>query len=80
MKARNLGLMLLVGQTGQASLGHAAFLAIGCYANAILQTRLGLPFLISFPLAGVISGFAGVLLALPTTRWAHCRPKTPRLC
>ena len=63
-----LGLMLLVGQTGQASLGHAAFLAIGCYANAILQTRLGLPFLVSFPMAGVISGFAGVLLALPTTR------------
>ncbi|MGB7285684.1 MAG: branched-chain amino acid ABC transporter permease [Salaquimonas sp.] len=63
-----MGLMILVGQTGQASLGHAAFLAIGCYANVILQTRLGLPFVISFPLAGLITGFAGVLLAIPTTR------------
>lgn len=63
-----MGLMLLVGQTGQASLGHAAFLAIGCYANAILQTKLGLPFLLAFPLAGLIAGLAGVLLALPTTR------------
>lgn len=63
-----MGLMILVGQTGQASLGHAAFLAIGCYANVILQTRLGLPFILSFPLAGLISGLAGVLLAIPTTR------------
>lgn len=63
-----MGLMILVGQTGQASLGHAAFLAIGAYANIILQQRLGLPFLVSFPLAGLIAGLAGVLLAIPTTR------------
>ncbi len=63
-----MGLMILVGQTGQASLGHSAFLAIGCYANVILQTRLGLPFIVSFPLAGLISGLAGVALAIPTTR------------
>lgn len=63
-----MGLMILVGQTGQASLGHAAFLAIGCYSNVILQTRLGLPFIVSFPLAGLITGLAGVLLAIPTTR------------
>lgn len=63
-----LGIMVLVGQTGQASLGHAAFLAIGCYANVLLQTGLGLPFLISFPLAGIIAGLAGALLAVPTAR------------
>lgn len=63
-----MGLMILVGQTGQASLGHAAFLAIGCYANAILQSRLGLPFLVTFPLAGLIAGLAGVLIAIPTTK------------
>ena len=63
-----MGLMILVGQTGQASLGHAAFLAVGCYANVLLQERLGLPFLLSFPLSGVIAGLAGVLVALPTTR------------
>ncbi len=63
-----MGLMLLVGQTGQASLGHAAFLAIGCYANVLLQERLGLPFLLSFPLAGLIAGLAGAALAVPTAR------------
>ena len=63
-----MGLMVLVGQTGQASLGHAAFLAVGCYANVLLQEKLGFPFILSFPLAGVIAGLAGVLLALPTTR------------
>ncbi|MDF1601744.1 branched-chain amino acid ABC transporter permease [Mesorhizobium sp. YIM 152430] len=63
-----MGLMILVGQSGQASLGHAAFLAIGCYANILLQTRLGLPFLISFPLAGLIAGIAGALIAMPMTK------------
>lgn len=63
-----MGIMVLVGQTGQASLGHAAFLAVGCYANVLLQIDLGLPFIVSFPLAGIIAGLAGVLVAIPTTR------------
>ena len=63
-----MGLMLLVGHTGQASLGHAAFLAAGAYANVILQTDYGLPFIASFPLAGLIAGLVGYLIALPTTR------------
>lgn len=63
-----MGLMILVGQAGQGSLGHAAFLAVGCYANTLLQDRLGLPFLLSLPLAALISGAAGVALALPTAR------------
>lgn len=63
-----MGLMILVGQTGQASLGHAAFLAIGCYANVLLQERLGLPFILAFPLGGLIAGLAGVLVAIPTAR------------
>lgn len=62
-----MGLMVLVGQTGQASLGHAAFLAIGAYANVLMQMA-GLPFILSFPLAGLISGLAGVLVAIPTTK------------
>ncbi len=63
-----MGLMVLVGQTGQASLGHAAFLAVGCYANVLLQERLGLPFVLSFPLAGLIAGIAGALIARPMTK------------
>lgn len=63
-----MGLMVLVGQTGQASLGHAAFLAVGCYANVLLQIKLGLPFIIAFPLAGLITGCVGAVLSMPMAR------------
>lgn len=63
-----MGLMILVGQTGQASLGHAAFMAVGAYSNVIYQTELGMPFLLSFPLSGLTAGIAGALIALPTTK------------
>ena len=63
-----MGLMLLTGHAGQPSLGHAAFLAAGCYAHAILMDRLGLPFLASFTLAGFLTGVVGVLVAIPVLR------------
>jgi len=63
-----MGLMLLTGHAGQPSLGHAAFLAAGCYANAILMDRFGLPFLASFALAGILTGLIGVLIAIPALR------------
>ena len=63
-----MGLMLLVGHTGQASLGHAAFLAVGAYSNVLFQTKMGLPFIISLPLGGLMAGIAGALIALPTTK------------
>ncbi len=62
-----MGLMLLAGHTGQASLGHAAFMALGCYTTVIMLQQ-GIPFLIAFPLAGVITGFVGALIALPVLR------------
>ena len=63
-----MGLMVLTGHAGQPSLGHAAFLAAGCYANAILMERFGLPFLASFALAGAVTGLLGVLIAIPALR------------
>ena len=63
-----MGLMVLTGHAGQASLGHAAFLAVGCYANAILMERAGLPFVASFLAAGAIAGLAGILVAVPALR------------
>ena len=63
-----MGLMVLTGHAGQPSLGHAAFLAVGCYANAILIERVGLAFVESFLLAGVITGLVGVLIAIPALR------------
>ena len=62
-----VGLMLLVGYTGQISLGHASFFAVGAYAAAVLETR-GIPFLPAFFCAGIISGLIGVIIGLPALR------------
>jgi branched-chain amino acid transport system permease protein len=62
-----LGLMVLTGQTGLVSLGHSAFLAVGCYTNVILQLN-GVPFALSFPLSGLIAALAGVAIAVPALR------------
>lgn len=62
-----MGLMVAVGHTGQVSLGHAAFLAIGAYADSALMNA-GLPFLISFPVAGLITGLFGAIIAVPAVR------------
>ena len=62
-----IGLMILTGYTGQLSLGHAAFFAIGSYTTAILTTK-GVPFLLALPCAGLVSGFIGVFVALPALR------------
>lgn len=56
-----VGLMLLVGYTGQVSLGHAAFLAIGAYIHAILLAR-GVPFPISVAAAVAVSALVGTWL------------------
>ncbi len=62
-----LGLMVLTGQTGQVSLGHAAFLALGCYSTVILM-EVGVPFIVAFPLAGIITGVVGMIIAIPALR------------
>lgn len=62
-----MGLMVLTGHTGQASLGHAAFLAFGCYANIILMEQ-GVPFMVAFPVAGLLTGLVGVIIAIPALR------------
>ncbi|MCF6344715.1 MAG: branched-chain amino acid ABC transporter permease [Devosiaceae bacterium] len=62
-----MGLMLLTGHTGQVSLGHAAFLALGAYLNAIMLSK-GIPFVITLPLAGILTGIIGMIIALPVLR------------
>jgi branched-chain amino acid transport system permease protein len=63
-----IGLNLLVGYTGQFSLGHAGFFAIGAYGVIILMTKLQFPFLLALPAAGFIAAFFGFLLGLPALR------------
>jgi len=62
-----MGLMVLAGHTGQASLGHAAFLACGAYMEVWLQSK-GVPFIFSLPLAGLFAGIVGAIIALPAIR------------
>jgi branched-chain amino acid transport system permease protein len=62
-----VALLILTGFTGQASLGHAAFLAIGAYTAAYMQ-KLGVPFVVYFPLAAVIAGAVGALVGFPALR------------
>jgi len=62
------GLNILIGYTGQISLGHAAFMAIGAYSSAILARQLGLSFWIALPLSAMITGLVGLLFGLPSLR------------
>jgi branched-chain amino acid transport system ATP-binding protein len=62
-----VGLNILVGLTGQISLGHVGFYAIGAYTVAILTLK-GFSFWLALPLAGLISGAIGLLLSLPALR------------
>ena len=62
-----VGLNILLGLTGQVSLGHVGFYSIGAYTAAILTLK-GVSFWIAFPVAGLIAGLVGGLLALPALR------------
>jgi branched-chain amino acid transport system permease protein len=62
-----VGLLILSGFTGQASLGHAAFLAIGAYTAAFLQ-QYDVPFPVYFLAAGLLTGVIGALVGFPALR------------
>jgi ABC-type branched-subunit amino acid transport system ATPase component/ABC-type branched-subunit amino acid transport system permease subunit len=62
-----VGLNVLYGLTGLISLGQVGFFAIGAYASAIL-TLNGVSFWLALPLAAIISGAVGCLLAVPAMR------------
>jgi len=63
-----VGLNILVGYTGQVSLGHAGFFAIGAFTTIILILKAGFPVWIALPVAGLISSGFGFLLGLPALR------------
>ncbi len=62
------GLNLLVGYTGQISLGHAGFFAIGAYGTVTLMAKAGFPFLLALPVSALIAAGFGFLLGLPALR------------
>ncbi|MBU3916922.1 branched-chain amino acid ABC transporter permease [bacterium] len=63
-----IGLNLLVGYTGQISLGHAGFFAIGAYGTVVLMQLVHLPFLLALPLAGLIAATFGFVIGFPALR------------
>lgn len=65
-----LGLSILTGFTGQISLGHGGFMAIGAYATAILSTTYGWPDLLTIPVGGIAAGIVGFLFGFPALRLA----------
>ena len=62
-----VALLILTGFTGQASLGHAAFLAIGAYTAAYLQ-KYNVPFPVYFLAAGALTGLIGAMVGFPALR------------
>lgn len=63
-----LGLNLLLGYSGQISLGHGAFFAMGAYVTAILVAKAGWPHLLTVPAAALACFAAGFLVGIPALR------------
>jgi branched-chain amino acid transport system permease protein len=63
-----VGLNILVGFTGQISLGHGGFLAVGAFTSAILSGRLGLPIPLSVLAAILMTAAVGAVVGLPALR------------
>jgi branched-chain amino acid transport system permease protein len=63
-----LGLNILVGFTGQISLGHAAFFGFGAFMSAYLSGKHGIPVALSIPLAGLATALLGLIVGLPAGR------------
>jgi branched-chain amino acid transport system permease protein len=66
-----VGLNLLIGYTGQISLGHGAFFGVGAYSAAILATKAGFPFILAVPAAGLLTAGVGIIFGLPSARLKH---------
>jgi len=65
------GLDLLFGYSGQISLGHAAFYAIGAYISAIASMRLGIPVFLAMFIGAFSAVLISILIALPSAKLVH---------
>ncbi|MDR3588922.1 MAG: branched-chain amino acid ABC transporter permease [Negativicutes bacterium] len=63
-----IGLNLLSGYTGQVSMGHAGFFAVGTYVSALLAISGGMPFWAASIVALAATGFCGAIIAIPAMR------------
>jgi branched-chain amino acid transport system permease protein len=63
-----LGLNILVGYTGQISIGTGAFMSVGAYTAANLVTRVGAPFWVALPAGGLMAALVGAVVGIPSLR------------
>ncbi len=63
-----IGLNLLVGYTGQISVGHGAFMSVGAYTAANLATRLDAPFWLALLAGGLMAAAVGAVVGIPSLR------------
>lgn len=63
-----VSLNLINGYTGQFSIGHAGFMAVGAYTGAVVTMMWELPFALGIVLSTVLAGLLGALIGLPTLR------------
>ena len=63
-----IGLNILLGLSGQMSLGVSGFYAIGAYGSALLSSQLGLPLVLSMTAGAALAGSAGLLVGLVALR------------
>jgi branched-chain amino acid transport system permease protein len=63
-----LGMVVVLGYTGQINLAQAAFFGFGAYAVALGTVTYGLPFWVSFAIGMLLAGAAGLILGLTTLR------------
>ena len=63
-----LGLNILVGFTGQISIGHAAFFLFGAFTSAYVSNNFPIPVFFAIPLAGVVTALVGLIFGVPAAR------------
>jgi branched-chain amino acid transport system permease protein len=63
-----LGLNILVGFTGQISIGHAAFFLLGAFSSAYINNNFPIPVFFAIPLAGVVTALVGLIFGVPAAR------------
>ncbi|RDW15772.1 branched-chain amino acid ABC transporter permease [Oceanobacillus arenosus] len=63
-----VSLHLVIGITGQFSIGHAGFLALGAYISAIMTMKLDMPFSFALFAGGIVAALAGLVVGIPSLR------------
>ena len=64
----SVSLNLINGYTGQFSLGHAGFMAVGAYIGVVVTAKFGLPFIVALLAGAAAAGALGFIIGLPTLR------------